>query len=172
MEVVMTIAIFAVFMAILVTLTVEMRKNEQKYPVNFMTHPEVAGVIARLRKDIFDTLYYPHDWKGYEQTGKTLILYSLKTTGFGQTVVYDFQTAGEVHRKEYNATDLTNEWVARGVPSFQIYEYEFEGKKAVRIKAFDDKGKLAIDEIFVPRPHDTSVPTATDTTGTTSTTGT
>jgi hypothetical protein len=154
MEVMMTLAIFGIFMAILVTLTVEMRKNEEKYPVNFMTHPEVASVIARMRKDVFDTKYYPAEFKGYTQTGKTLILYTHKTTGFANTVVYDFSTAAEVHRKEFNATDLVNDWVARGVPTFQIDGYEFQGRQAVRVKAYDEKGKLAIDEIFLPRPHD------------------
>lgn len=154
MEVVMTCAIFGMFLLIIVSLTMEMRKNEAKYPVNFMTHPEVASVIARLRKDVFDTKYFPAEFKGFTQSGKTLLLYTLKTTGFAQTVVYDFSTAGEVHRKEYNATDLVGDWIARGVPTFQIDGYEFDGKQAVRIRAFDNKGKLAIDEIFVPRPHE------------------
>jgi prepilin-type N-terminal cleavage/methylation domain-containing protein len=154
MEVVMTVAIFGMFLIIIVNLTLEMRKNEAKYPVNFMTHPEVASVIARLRKDVFDTKYYPAEFKGYTQTGKTLVLYTLKQTGFAETVVYDFTTDGEVHRKEFNATDLVGDWVARGVPTFQIDGYEFDGKQAVRIKAFDTKGKLAIDEIFFPRPHE------------------
>lgn len=155
MEMVVTLAIFGAFLLIIVSLTLEMRKNETKYPVNFMVHPEVSSVIARLRKDVFDTKYYPAEFKGYSQSASTLILYTLRTSGFGETVIYDFGTKGEVHRKAYNATDLVSDWTARGVPTFQIADYQLTtGQDAVRIKAYDDQGKLAIDEIFLPRAHD------------------
>ena len=155
MEVVFTIAIFGVFLLIIVSLTMNMRKNEEKYPVNFMTHPEVASVIARLRKDVFDTKYYPAAFQGYSQSNKTLLLYTLRTSGFAETVVYDFRTNGEVHRKAFNATSLSSDWVARGVPTFEIGDYKvLTGQDAVRIKAYDKNGKLAIDEIFLPRAHD------------------
>ena len=154
LEVVVTLAIFGVFLLIIVSLTLEMRKNEAKYPVNFMTHPEVSSVIARLRKDVFDTKYYPAEFKGSTQSATTLSLYTLRTTGFAETVVYDFSKSGEVHRKAYNATDLVSDWVARGVPTFHIDDYKLEtGQDAVRIKAYDNQGKLAIDEIFLPRAH-------------------
>lgn len=155
MEVVVTLAIFGTFLLIIVSLTLEMRRNEARYPINYMMHPEVESVIARLRKDVFDTKYYPAEFKGYTQTGKTLILYTLRETGFAETVVYDFQTKNEVHRKSFNATALIGDWVARGVPDFQIGAYELEtGQDAVRISARDDNNKLAIDAIFLPRPHE------------------
>ena len=155
MEVVITIAVFGIFLLILVTLTLEMRKNEAKYPINFMVHPEVSSVIARLRKDVFDTKYYPAEFQGYSQSSKTLVLYTIKTSGFAETVIYDFRTNGEVHRKSFNATQATGDWVARGVPTFEIAGYQLlTGQDAVRIKAYDEKGKLAIDEIFLPRAHD------------------
>lgn len=154
MEVVVTVAVFGVFLMIIVSLTLEMRKNEAKYPINFMLHPEVSSVIARLRKDVFDTMYYPASFKTYSQSSKTLILYTLKTTGFAETVIYDFSKNGEVHRLSYNATDPTGEWIARGVPTFEISSYSLAtGQDAVRIKAYDKDGKLAIDEIFLPRAH-------------------
>jgi prepilin-type N-terminal cleavage/methylation domain-containing protein len=154
MEIVVTIAIFGVFLMIIVSLTLEMRKNEARYPVNFMLHPEVSSVIARLRKDVFDTIYYPAEFQGYSQSKKMLLLYTLRTTGFATTVVYDFTTKGEVHRKEYNATQLVGDWVARGVPTFEVGDYTLEtGQDATRIRAYDSKGKLAIDEIFLPRAH-------------------
>lgn len=155
MEVVFTIAIFGVFLMILVSLTLNMRKNEEKYPVNFMVHPEVSSVMARLRKDVFDTKYYPAEFQGYSQSKKTLVLYTLRTSGFAETVIYDFRTNGEVRRKAFNATALASEWVARGVPNFEIGDYQvLTGQDAVRIRAYDNNGKLAIDEIFLPRPHD------------------
>ena len=169
MEVVVTLAIFGVFLMIIVTLTLEMRKSEAKYPVNFMIHPEVAGLVARLRKDVFDTMHYPATFQTYSQTSKTLILYTLRQTGFAETVVYDFMTPGEVHRKSYNAGQLTSEWVARGVPNFEFSCLAWTGRsledcdeksisasarQLVRISARDKNGRLAIDEIFLPRPHD------------------
>jgi len=153
-EVVVTLAIFGTFLAIIVVLTAEMRKNEQRHPINYMAHPEVSAVMARLRKDVLDTTYYPEEFQGYAQMPKTLLLYTLRQTGFGETVVYDFRKAGEVHRKSFNATQLTADWVARGVPVFEIGHYDLPtGQTAVRITATDEQNRMAIDEILVPRPH-------------------
>ncbi len=154
MEVVVTLAIFGTFLLIIVTLTADMRRNEQRYPINYMAHPEVGAVMARLRKDVLDTTYYPAEFQGYSQTPKTLLLYTLRQTGFAETVVYDFRAAGEVHRKAFNATQLSADWVARGVPEFQIGSFSLNtGQNAVRITARDEQSRIAIDEIFVPRPH-------------------
>jgi prepilin-type N-terminal cleavage/methylation domain-containing protein len=155
MEVVVALAIFGVFLTIIVILTAEMRRNEQRYPINYMTHPEVGGVMARLRKDVLDTKYYPSDFQGYQQTPKTLILYTLRQSGFGETVVYDFRTRSEVHRKSFTGTQQNAEWIARGVPDFEIGSFSLDtGQDAVRITARDNDSRVAIDEIFVPRPHD------------------
>jgi prepilin-type N-terminal cleavage/methylation domain-containing protein len=155
MEIVVTLAVFGIFLWIVVILTSEMRANEKRYPINYMAHPEVSAVMARMRKDIFDTKYYPAEFQGYQQTPQTLILYTLRQTGFAETVIWDFRTAGEVHRKAFNATELSTEWVARGLPKFQIDKYDLDtGQTATRITATDEQNQLAIDEIFVPRPHD------------------
>jgi len=154
LEIVVTLAVFGIFLLIIVLLTADMRANEKRYPINYMAHPEVSSVMARLRRDIFDTTYYPQNFQSYEQTSRTLLLYTIDQTGFGKTVVYDFRTKGEVHRKEFNASDLTSEWVAHGVPDFQFTDYTLKtGQVAARISATDSQGRLAIDEIFVPRPH-------------------
>ena len=154
LEVVIALAVFGIFLMIIVGLTAEMRANEKRFPINYMAHPEVSGVMARMRKDIVDTKYYPAEWQGTQQTPKTLILYTLTQGGAGQTVVWDFQTHGEVHRISFNATQQVGDWVARGLPSFSIDSFTLDtGQNAVRIKALDDQNRLAIDEIFVPRPH-------------------
>jgi prepilin-type N-terminal cleavage/methylation domain-containing protein len=154
MEVVVTLAVFGTFLLIIVILTGEMRRNEQRYPINYMGNPEVGGVMARLRKDVLDTTYYPAEFQGYSQTPKTLLLYTLQQSGFGQTVVYDFRASGEVHRKAYNASELTGDWVARGLPIFEVGSFTLEtGQDAVRVTARDSQNRIAIDEIFVPRPH-------------------
>jgi len=155
MEIVVTLAVFGIFLWIVVILTSEMHANEKRYPINYMAHPEVSAVMARMRKDIFDTMFYRADWQGYQQSPQTLILYTLRQTGFAETVVWDFRTPGEAHRKGFNATEQTTDWVARGVPNFQIGDFKLDtGQDAVRITAIDDQNRLAIDEIFVPRAHD------------------
>jgi prepilin-type N-terminal cleavage/methylation domain-containing protein len=154
LEVVVTLAVFGTFLFIIVVLTADMRANEKRYPINYMAHPEASAVMARLRRDIFDTKYYPENFQGYEQTPQTLLLYTLDQTGFGKTVIYDFRTHGEVHRKEFNATLLNNEWVAHGVPAFHFTDFKLEGGQVgARITATDEQNRLAIDEIFFPRPH-------------------
>ena len=155
LEIVVTLAIFGVFLLILVVLTADMRANEKRYPINYMAHPEVSSVMARMRKDIFDTKYYPSAFQTYEQSPKTLVLYTLQQTGFGETVIWDFRKAGEVRRIAFNATQQSSDWVARGVPQFSIGSFTLgSGQDAVRITATDEQGRLAIDEIFVLRPHD------------------
>jgi len=154
LEIVVTLAVFGIFLWIVVVLTAEMRANEKRYPINYMAHPEVSAVMARLRRDIFDTTFYPQNFQGYEQSPQTLLLYTIDQSGFGKTVIYDFRTHGEVHRKEYNATQLTGEWVAHGVPDFHFDDFTLDtGQVAARITARDEQNRLAIDEIFVPRPH-------------------
>src|SRR5579864_7177692 len=54
LEVVVAIAVFGAFLIIITIVTAEMRGNEKRYPINFMAHPEVSSVMARMRKDIFD----------------------------------------------------------------------------------------------------------------------
>jgi prepilin-type N-terminal cleavage/methylation domain-containing protein len=154
LEVVVAMAVFGAFLIIITIVTAEMRANEKRYPINFMAHPEVSSVMARMRKDIFDTTYYPAEFQNYKQTPKTLILYTLKQSGAGTTVVWDFTTSGDVQRKEFNAQQLSTTWVAHGVPDFTISSYTLStGQDAVRVSATDDKKRLSIDEIFVPRPH-------------------
>lgn len=156
LEVVIALAVFGIFLMIIVGLTAEMRANEKRYPVNFMAHPEVSGVIARMRKDIYDTTRYVGEWQGYTQTSQTLVLYTLTQGGGAETVAWDFRTPGEVHRKAWVSTDLRTDWVARGLPNFTVSIDTYSlptGQDAVRIKATDDQSRLAIDEIFVPRPH-------------------
>ncbi len=155
LEIVITLGVFGIFLWIVVVMTAEMRANEKRYPINYMAHPEVSAVMARLRRDIFDTTYYPPAFQGYERGPQTLLLYTIDQSGFGKTVIYDVRTHGEVHRKEFNATQLTGEWVAHGVPDFAFDFFKLDtGQVAARITARDEQNRLAIDEIFVPRPHD------------------
>jgi prepilin-type N-terminal cleavage/methylation domain-containing protein len=153
-EIVFALAIFGTFILILTQLTADMTFYERKYTVNFLTHPQVAAVVSRLRRDVADATppYYPDSAGTYSQGPKTLILDILEEGGV-KHVVWDFSTKGEVHRISTNV-GVETEWVARGVPDFQVTDRPVENKPdSVRILATDEGGALAVDQIFQPRPH-------------------
>jgi prepilin-type N-terminal cleavage/methylation domain-containing protein len=153
MEIVVTLALFGVFLFIIVTITAEMRRNEKKWPVNFFAHPEVGSVLARIRRDVYDSTSLPGNFETFTASPQTLIVYTINNDGTGETVVWEFTTDGEVHRKAFKATLLSSVWTARGLPPFTKIPETISGRDAVRIQAMDQEKKLAIDEIIVPRPH-------------------
>ena len=153
-EMLVSLAIFGLFIAVIGILTYEMYFVQKKWPVNYMTHPEVGGVVARVRRDVLDSLYYPTEFEGYTQTKRTLVIYVVGQDGYAKTIVYDFRKDGEVRRLEYKSKQLESTWVAHAVPAFEVGAYTLEtGQDAVRLIAKDPGGKLAIDQIFVPRAH-------------------
>jgi prepilin-type N-terminal cleavage/methylation domain-containing protein len=157
MEIVVVLAIFGVFLWIVVILTADMRTWEKRMPVNFMTHPQISAVISRLRRDVQDATnpYYRDSYSTYTMSEKTLIVYRLQQSGTAETVVWDFSTDGQVTR--HALTDIAGEtsaWTARGTPTFRITDFPIPyHPDSVRIQAFDKDGKLAIDQIFQPRAH-------------------
>lgn len=153
-ELLVTLAIFALFIAAIGILTYEMYFVQRKWPVNYMTHPEVGGVVARVRRDVLDSMYYPTEFEGFTQTKRTLIIYVVGQDGFAKTVVYDFRKDKEVRRLEYKSKQLESTWVGHSMPRFEISAYTLDtGQDAVRLTATDSGGKIAIDQIFVPRAH-------------------
>jgi prepilin-type N-terminal cleavage/methylation domain-containing protein len=156
MEMVVAMTLFGVFLFIIVTLTAEMRRNEKKWPINFFTHPEVGSVLARIRRDVYDSTSLPGTFDTYTASPTTLIVYTISVDRTsGETVVWDFSKPGEVHRKAFRATLLSSEWMARDVPAITWVQESMppNSEADVRIQATDKEGKLAIDEIFVQRPH-------------------
>ena len=155
MELIFSMAIFLIFLMALVTLTAEMSQYEKRYPVNFMAHPQVITVLARLRRDVEDAAppYYLESSGDFTMNPHTLILKVLKGSGYTVDVVWDFSHPGEVHRHEFNV-GIDTEWQARGLPDFRITSFPIPSKPdSVRIEANDAKGILAIDQIIQPRPH-------------------
>ena len=153
-EMLVTLAIFGLFIAVIGILTYEMYFVQKKWPVNYMTHPEVGGVVARVRRDVLDSLYYPAEFEGYTQTKRTLVVYVVGQDGYAKTIVYDFRKDSEVRRLEYKSKQLESTWIAHAVPAFQVDAYTLDtGQDAVRLVATDPGGRLAIDQIFVPRAH-------------------
>lgn len=161
MELVITMAIFGVFLMIVGTLTMEMRGQEKRYPVNFMQHPQVVAVLSRMRRDVqdgFGSNPYPGSTEDgrYVQSPKILIVQTI-VGGGAQVVVWDFSRRGEVHRISYNV-GVATEWVARGLPpdfGASIDAIETPGHPfGVRITAADRRHRLTIDQYLQPRAHD------------------
>jgi prepilin-type N-terminal cleavage/methylation domain-containing protein len=162
LEMVVTIAIFGVFLMIVTTVSLEMRTNEKRHAVDFMQNPQVISVLSRLRRDVFDAWSrdpYPSSAGGgkYSQSPKTLIVRTFVAGGGRQDVVWDFSTPGEVHRVSFNV-GVRTEWVARGLPPdfvATVDSIEVPGRPfGVRITAVDKKGSLALDQYLLPRAHE------------------
>ncbi len=153
-EMLVTVAVFGVFIVIIGTLTYNMFYVQQKWPINYMSHPEVGGVVARVRRDVLDSLHYPGEFEGFVQTKRTLIIYVVGQDGYAKTIIYDFRKSNEVRRLEYKSKELETTWIGRAMPAFEVDDYTLDsGQVAVRLIAKDPEGKLAIDQIFFPRPH-------------------
>ena len=163
LEVVVAMAVFGLFLAILGVLTVEMRAQEKRLPVKFLRHPQVIVVVSKLRRDVQDAFGsnpYPESYGAYTQSAKTLIVQSVvEQTGGVQTIVWDFRTPGEVKRRAYNV-GVPTDWTSRGLPpefsnSFEVDAVGIPGRPwGVRITARDGKGRIAIDQILQPRAHE------------------
>ena len=155
LEVIVAMAIFGMFLVVLAQLTAEMRQVEKRLPVNMHKHPQVIAVLARMRRDVMDSMKYLPSYEEYTSSDKVLIVQTLVNGGV-QTVVWDFRTPGEVRRRSYIG-DMPVEWVARGLP-LTFTALEIDAIKvntgspwAARITAKDEKGRLAIDTILQPR---------------------
>jgi len=154
LEISVTLALFGIFLFIVVTLTAEMRRNEKRWPIDFMSHPDVSAVVLRLRRDVYDAKYFPDAWQTYTQSNETPIIYTILPNS-AETVVWDFRTPGQVTRHAWIANAPEPDWTARGTPAFTTEKYEApNGQMGLHVRAADDKGRLAIDQIILPRPHD------------------
>jgi prepilin-type N-terminal cleavage/methylation domain-containing protein len=153
LEISVVLALFGVFLFIIVTLTAEMRRNEKRWPVNFMVHPDVGAVLARLRRDVYDSKFFPDSWQSYTNDPQTPIIYTILPNS-AETVVWDFRTPGQVTRHSWIANLPQPDWVAHGTPQFTAEPYDApNGQSGLHVTAVDEKGKLAIDQILIPRPH-------------------
>jgi len=161
MEIVVAMAVFGIFLVVLVTLTAEMRRYEKKLPVNFMKHPQMTAVLSRMRKDVLDAdgeNTYVSDWPptNPEYTmGKQVLIINTWDPNGRKTVVWDLREAGIARRRIYNVGIVATDWVARGLPAqLEFDSVEFPGRPyGVRVTAKDINGRIAIDQIFQPRAH-------------------
>lgn len=159
LEIVVAMAIFGIFLFILVTLTAEMQFYNRRMPINMHKHPQVIAVLARLRRDVLDghtRRPYRDSHDGYTSSNKVLIIDTVNNSGGYDTVVWDFRTPREVRRRAYVA-GVPQEWVARGLPAdFSKLEVDAirthaDAAWATRIIATDENGRIAIDTILQPR---------------------
>lgn len=162
LEVMISMTVFAIFLAIFFTLTSEMRQWEKKLPTNFMRHPQVMAVLSRLRRDVQDVFVPPGEespylaeYGGLTNSPKRLIFATMRTDGV-ETIIWDFTERTVVRRISYKV-GVKSVWVARGLPeefNAEIDAEEFPGRPyGVRLKAKDDNGRIAIDQILQPRAH-------------------
>lgn len=157
LEVTVSMAVFGIFIAIFFILTADMRRWEKQLPVNLLRNPQMHTVLARLRRDIVDahgTKPYRNEHAGYTASSQVLIIETLRSDGL-RTVVWDFRTPGVAHRREYNV-GVPTDWIARGLPKeLQAFEIDAVSTNAAswatEIKAKDEKGRLAIHQIYQPR---------------------
>ena len=157
LEMTVSMAVFGIFIAIFFILTADMRRWEKRLPVNFLRNPQVHSVLFRLRRDIIDahgTNPYRKKHAGYTASPQVLIVETLRSDGV-RTVVWDFRTRGVAHRREYNV-GVATDWIARGLPE-ELNAFEIDAVStnaaswATEIKARDEKGRLAIHQIYQPR---------------------
>ena len=150
-EVLASIAIFMVFLLVLVGLQREFIRFDREMRVQMFTHPAPLSVLARLQRDILDSSSYPTEYEEWTQTGETLLL-EVPAKDESSTVIWDFTNPAIAKRLEFRDGTLLAEWEARAVPAYEIGSYEMpDGRTAVRVRSYDDHGRLSIDRIVTPR---------------------
>jgi hypothetical protein len=150
-EVLSAIAIFMVFLFVLVGLQREFLKFDRENRVQMFTHPAPLSVLARLQRDIKDTSSYPSEYEEWSQGPATLLLRVAEDEG-SKVVVWDFSEPQVASRLQYADGNLESDWTARAVPQYEIGSFDVLGvRTAVRIRAFDETGRLAVDRIVIPR---------------------
>jgi len=153
LEITVALAIFGILMLVLAGLDREFLHFDRQMRVELFLHPEPMSVLARLRRDVLDSRGYPGSFESWTQSPTQLLLYEADPeTHKLLVVIYDFSEKGFARRLAYDGKEKVADWRARGVPQFTIQSYEMpRGGTAVRLKAVDEKGRLAIDQIVEPR---------------------
>jgi prepilin-type N-terminal cleavage/methylation domain-containing protein len=150
-EVVVAMAIFSIFLLVLAGLQSEFVRFDREIRVQMFSHPAPLSVLARLQRDILDSTSYPVEFREWTQSPLTLLLAVPGDDGSG-VVVWDFTEAGMARRSEFAKGGEPIEWTARAVPQYEIGSYEMpDGRVAVRVRSVDEKGRLSVDRVILPR---------------------
>ena len=153
LEVLSAIAIFMVFLLVLIGLQREFLKFDRENRVQLFTHPAPLAVLDRLQRDIQDSESFPSEYKQWSQSPTTLLL---RVAGGEEmtVVVWNFTEPELATRLQYADGELGTEWTARAVPQYEIGSFDVLGERtAVRVRAFDETGRLSIDRIVIPRAN-------------------
>lgn len=162
LEVAIAMGVFLAIVAILAILTGELLEHQKRMPINFMKNPQVSNVLSRLRRDVMDAYGQPPDFSpylethaGYTNSEKVLIIKVMTDVGL-RTVIWDFREPGVVRRRAYQV-GVATDWVARGIPpdfNVALDAVDIEGRPwGVLLRATDQEGRIAIEQILQPRTH-------------------
>ncbi len=150
-ETLAAMAIFLIFLMVLVGLQREFMKFDRENRIQMFTHPAPLSVLARLQRDIQDATSYPTEFGEWRQNPTTLLLRVAEDEG-SKIVVWNFSEPQIATRLQYADGDIETEWTARAVPQYEVGSYDVLGSRiAVRVRAFDETGRLTVDRIVLPR---------------------
>lgn len=149
------VAIFGVFLLVLVGLQRQFLHYDGEVRVALFTHPAPFSVLARLRRDVLDSRGYPDPVGSWTQTPETLLLDVANDDGTPRVVVWDFRDATVARRLELKqGGERVASWEARAVPHYTIDKWDApDGRVGVLVTAKDNEGNVVVDQIITPRAH-------------------
>jgi len=150
-EMLAAMAIFSILFFILIGLQREFIRFDHDMRLRMFSHPAPLSVLARIQRDILDSTSYPTDYKTWSQSPTTLIL-SVPGKAGSEVVIWDFDTPSAAKRFAFSSKGEEESWSALAVPQYEIGSYEMpDGRIAVRVRSFDEEGRLTVDRIILPR---------------------
>jgi len=146
------VAIFGVFLVVLVSLQGQFLRYDGEVRVALFTHPAPFSVLARLRRDILDSRGFPASQGTWTQSPRTLLLDELAEDGTPRVVVWDFNDQVIARRFELKEGLQVASWEARAVPIYSIDSWTSpDGRVGVLVTAKDIEGNVVVDQIVTPR---------------------
>jgi prepilin-type N-terminal cleavage/methylation domain-containing protein len=155
-EVVVALAVLGILIAVLVSLGREQTEHERKIPLNLTASlPDRSTVIARVRRDVLDATDLPRKVGDFELDAQTLILEQTDHNTKERTyIVYDFTKGSSVRRLVLDTSGATKgEWSTGTTPRYDVSLTRLSSSYAVRLRAYDEKGSLVVDQIIAPRAN-------------------
>lgn len=150
LELVVAMAIFAVFLVALLELQREAISFDRTIRIDWTPNAYPTSVASRLRRDVQEASSYPAEFLHFRQSPQTLILRRSAETP-PRTVIYEFDPASS-RRREYVGEDPAAFWEARETPRFIVDAAEgLNGEIGVSLRGFDATNRLVVEGDFFPR---------------------
>lgn len=154
LELVVSVALFGVFLLILTGLATQMATLERTFRLELLTHPQTMAVLSRVQRDVQSSVAYPASHGAFAQNPRTLLLTLPGDAKGTVTVVYDFSTDHQVRRLAFQGETSLPAWIARGTARYEVGSFEMPDERvAVRLRGRDRKGRMAVDQIYQPHPR-------------------